>query len=263
MPLIVTRIPRKRQPQGGVAAAATPLPELLWLASSPRRPVIGPGESGTTVAVTPDAGGLKIGSAASGAYWAADTYLSPALNSPSHTVIAHIRRGSSSRMCLASHRENGFGYRIEASSVVGTAWGLADYTINGGAISGECVIALVNDGATLECYINGDPYGSVASGTSISTGHGGRFAIGALAAGGESPLQAGDYIYSVAIFASAWPLLAKAIKGPGDYYGRLFAPIERRIWMPSAGSAVPNITAVYADSVTASSVVPRVTLDYA
>lgn len=44
---------------------------------------------------------------------------------------------------------------------------------------------------------------------------------------------------------------------------QLFAPIERRIWVPSASSAVPSITAVYADSVTASSVVPRVTLDFA
>ena len=43
----------------------------------------------------------------------------------------------------------------------------------------------------------------------------------------------------------------------------LFAPMPRRIWVPSAGSAVPSITAVYADSVTASSVVPRVTLDFA
>lgn len=45
-------------------------------------------------------------------------------------------------------------------------------------------------------------------------------------------------------------------------WGIIFAPIERRIWVP-VGGAVPNITAVYADSVTASSVVPRVTLDYA
>jgi hypothetical protein len=36
------------------------------------------------------------------------------------------------------------------------------------------------------------------------------------------------------------------------------------IWVPSAGApAVPDITAVYADSVTASSVTPRVTLDFA
>lgn len=43
---------------------------------------------------------------------------------------------------------------------------------------------------------------------------------------------------------------------------RLFAPREMRIWKPSA-AAVPNITAVYADSVTTSSVTPRVTLDFA
>jgi len=39
---------------------------------------------------------------------------------------------------------------------------------------------------------------------------------------------------------------------------------ERRIWAPvSAAPAAPNITAVYADSVTTSSVTPRVTLDFA
>lgn len=42
----------------------------------------------------------------------------------------------------------------------------------------------------------------------------------------------------------------------------IWGPLERRIWVPSA-VAVPSITAVYADSVTASSVVPRVTLDFA
>lgn len=45
---------------------------------------------------------------------------------------------------------------------------------------------------------------------------------------------------------------------------QIFAPIERRIWVPGeAPGGVPSITAVYADSVTTSSVVPRVTLDFA
>ncbi len=44
---------------------------------------------------------------------------------------------------------------------------------------------------------------------------------------------------------------------------QIFAPQERRIWVPGAGAAVPDITAVYADSVTTSSVTPRVTLDFA
>lgn len=39
---------------------------------------------------------------------------------------------------------------------------------------------------------------------------------------------------------------------------------QRRIWVPAGSSStVPTITAVYADSVTTSSVVPRVTLDFA
>lgn len=39
---------------------------------------------------------------------------------------------------------------------------------------------------------------------------------------------------------------------------------QRRIWIPTGSfSTVPNITAVYADSVTTSSVTPRVTLDFA
>lgn len=45
---------------------------------------------------------------------------------------------------------------------------------------------------------------------------------------------------------------------------QILQPLPRRIWQPqpSAGT-VPTITAVYADSVTTSSVVPRVTLDFA
>lgn len=65
----------------------------------------------------------------------------------------------------------------------------------------------------------------------------------------------------VARFRAYWPkgLRQRFAQNPWE----LFAPIERRIWAPSAGGAVPSITAVYADSVTASSVVPRVTLDFA
>lgn len=52
-------------------------------------------------------------------------------------------------------------------------------------------------------------------------------------------------------------------RSPETLWAYLLAPIEHRIWVPSAGGTVPSITAVYADSVTASSVVPRVTLDFA
>lgn len=53
--------------------------------------------------------------------------------------------------------------------------------------------------------------------------------------------------------------VAKIIANPRN----ILQPFTRRVWVPSTGSAVPSITAVYADSVTASSVVPRVTLDFA
>lgn len=43
----------------------------------------------------------------------------------------------------------------------------------------------------------------------------------------------------------------------------LLADRENHTWVAAAAGAVPSITAVYADSVTASSVVPRVTLDFA
>lgn len=42
-----------------------------------------------------------------------------------------------------------------------------------------------------------------------------------------------------------------------------FAPRERRIWVPGAAPAVPNITAVYAENILAASADYRVTLDYA
>lgn len=45
---------------------------------------------------------------------------------------------------------------------------------------------------------------------------------------------------------------------------QLFAPIERRIWVPGeAPGGVPSITAVYAENITATSADYRVTLDYA
>ena len=67
-------------------------------------------------------------------------------------------------------------------------------------------------------------------------------------------------IWARALADSEHAILGRSTSAPWEH---LLSPIERRIWVPSASSAVPSITAVYADSVTASSVVPRVTLDFA
>lgn len=42
----------------------------------------------------------------------------------------------------------------------------------------------------------------------------------------------------------------------------IYAPIERRIWVGAAAPSIPSIAAIYADSVTAGSVSPRITLSY-
>lgn len=107
-------------------------------------------------------------------------------------------------------------------------------------------------------YIDGRQVGTSSSGDPVHDG---------------SPLIFGGYADSV---NNAWcnvpahdMRLYSRVLSPAEFADdyaapwRMFAPIERRIWVPSASSAVPSITAVYADSVTASSVVPRVTLDFA
>lgn len=81
---------------------------------------------------------------------------------------------------------------------------------------------------------------------------------------GNGTLGARVYGYYASTRAVPVPVLTRLTSSREQFFGGLFAPIERRIWVPGeAPGGVPSITAVYADSVTTSSVVPRVTLDFA
>ena len=73
-----------------------------------------------------------------------------------------------------------------------------------------------------------------------------------------------DFAGQIACFALFDGLLPDSLMQQisADPFGALFEP--RRIFVPvPAPASVPTITAVYADSVTGSSVTPRVTLDFA
>lgn len=78
---------------------------------------------------------------------------------------------------------------------------------------------------------------------------------------GDLPSWPGDIALAFASFDWLPESLAADLLGNP---WQLFAPIERRIWVPGeAPGGVPSITAVYAENITATSADYRVTLDYA
>ena len=269
MPLIVTRSPRTRQPQGAVGAGgAAGLVALL-------SPMTGEARS-RTAAIAP--GGYNrpsVVATEADLAWHFDSAAYTLLQAPSVpyvppplTVLLIARKSSAATEALVSFggAGAGFGWKVgsygSAASLNMTFGGIADYpiTASGWTVGEVACYAVAVTETTAKAWRNGVYLGSASVGTPVAPTD--RLTLGG-ANGGAADLSSSDII-NVALFRRAMgDAEAAAASATRARQWELFAPIERRIWVPSASSAVPSITAVYADSVTASSVVPRVTLDFA
>ena len=265
MPLIVTRSPRTRQPIGHAARVAA-LPGLrnLWNFGDRTGKCLVTGtqftlNSDPVVASFSQAGTLVANSSTHGAFGA---YASLDWKPQACTII--------------------IGYK-QTSGVV--AWSLMDSSWNGWyATSGEIsqtaavdfsgtvtptpgpsvaharvrVAAISGAANDLRVSIDG---GDIAADTACNLPSISSTAMLRIGSDYSNGNYADMEAAFIALLDRASPNAALLAYSTNPW-GYLFAPTERRIWVPSA-SVVPSITAVYADSVTASSVVPRVTLDFA
>lgn len=127
-----------------------------------------------------------------------------------------------------------------------------------GTAFGPTAIVMTGSASLSEVYVGGAQSASQAAGPTTQSSS--RIILfGERAANASYATKGRLYVYAAFQIA----LSAADARYISANPWQLFAPTKRRIWVPSASSAVPSITAVYADSVTASSVVPRVTLDFA
>lgn len=273
MPLIVTRIPRTRQPQGEVdldprwglrpALVFAPSIGAGWVygsslsssAGQQGRSVVLPGGTQTSANVATKSGGVTTAQAKC-------TFVCVArlTSSSPYSALAALKYSASSQ---GLYLGDSYGAGDEVGIVKGGVVALSPVQLSYGATyvivashrqdTGEYYV-LARDVATNQVLRNSQ------TDTQASTAGNGTYCVGSSRSDGVTASLAGDIYLSFGSFdwlreSSGRQLLANP--------WQLFAPAERRIWVPSASSAVPSITAVYADSVTASSVVPRVTLDFA
>lgn len=290
MPLIVTRIPRTRQPQGGVRPAARYADMHAGLIGG-QAGMIGAAGGTWTRDGTPIAG-----VSSQGLTWRAPGYLTAgrhlgaqvdgsALAWPGITVVAVLETAD-----IANGSFPGIVSLVPAAG--GEYYGICNLTVEFGAarsiywragdsgthitpsvygvepsvdewsVGDRLVIVARWDKSTTRIAVSRNGLAATRNSAGHSTGW--RSGIHETAVGGYVRIDNRMAEHKIAL-AAVIPRDVGAIDEASLLENplRLFAPIERRIWVPSAGGAVPSITAVYADSVTASSVVPRVTLDFA
>ena len=277
MPLIVTRIPRTRQPQriaGLHPALRSGAGDVLWNIATgsdeaSRRRVVAPS------ALNPDVSSLGRVLALPNSSSTPTVNLVGGLQSSSWTVAfagrLYLNASPGYNTFLAT--QDG-GYRLKFSHLlIGSAVfgivvpGVAIYSSSIASIDGHeyVVVYMGTNGGTFDIAVQDLTAGVLSVQTGISLGtpvtqSGASYVLSEETSGFGA--WTGSTVAAVALLQRRLPLAEGAALAI-DFNRRAFAPIERRIWVPSASSAVPSITAVYADSVTASSVVPRVTLDFA
>lgn len=267
MPLIVTRSPRTRQPQG-VVPLNPALAALGLYADTLGRRV--PGVAESVSARVPSAFGVGARMLAYGSHYAQTNLTTNPLRRTYVLSVLQLASSSSQFPRLLDRAgDNDLCYLNEAG---GTLEFARSYSVARGvwavpapAMNTPFTIALSLDASSSSnaplIAINGMlqtvTTAEAPSGTANTSGASPWYV------GNRSALDReidGVVANFVAIDdALPGPTLIALTRNPHQVY----APIERRVWVPSASSAVPSITAVYADSVTASSVVPRVTLDFA
>lgn len=124
-------------------------------------------------------------------------------------------------------------------------------------------LALRYDGAAIYAIRDGLVVSQAAAAGAIEVSDLRAWGVNTIAGQGHT---AGLTIFGAYALNRALPLteVLAATRSPAAFWTHVFAPIERRIWVPSAAaSAVPNITAVSAENITGTSADYRVTLDYA
>lgn len=271
MPLIVTRSPHTRQPQGAGARVASEAIAAglahLWVPGASRgRDLVGQWH------LTPSGAGATVGASAKGATYATNGVANFAISAGPVTLpttflwVGMVRCRADSTISFLGPSGNAYNdggyvlgrwstntdfYFADGSGAF-VSWSTSAYTTGDWALF---AVQFVEGSSIPRLWINGSNLGN-ATGATVG-------AITARRLAGVTGFDPDTETALSALWAGPQPdsYVSRVMRDP---WHALFAPIERRIWVPSAGgSSVPNITAVYADSVTASSVVPRVTLDYA
>lgn len=274
MPLIVTRIPRTRQPQGEVdldprwglkpALVFAPSIGAGWVygsslsssAGQPGRSVVFPGGTQTSANVATKSGGVTTAQTKC-------TFVCVArLTSPApYAALAGLKYSASNQ---GLYLGDTLGLGNDVGIIKGGVAALSSVPLSIGATyvivashrqdTGEYYV-LARDVATNQVLRNSQ------TDTRASTAGNGTYCVGSARSDGVTGSFAGDIYLSFGSFdwlqeSSGRQLLANP--------WQLFAPIERRIWVPGeAPGGVPSITAVYAENITATSADYRVTLDYA
>lgn len=285
MPLIVTRSPRTRQPQGVVRAIDRVLARPVFLATPGQAaPVLAARQQDTYPAEIGGGSALVFSGQPQQASQSGPGVLTDAANK----FFSFKRVGSSfdAYVEIPSGSDYTWLFQTDVSSWEGAnpGWfragpsgntfvllpsaGLwvrhagSDYTSSAArpaAGMAVTVVVAVRSGVSVRAWVNGTLVidASTSSSTADVTGANGVNYFGYH--------SSTEYVAGIHTLVALWH--AELPSGHAQKLSanpwQIFAPLERRIWVPSASSAVPSITAVYADSVTASSVVPRVTLDYA
>ena len=283
MPLIITRSPRTRQPQGAVRSsgghwsgqglvAALPGNGLFYDAAGLRAAVPSGAPAFTTVhhhrfgaaqAINFDGANDQI---SFGVLPLLTTFSMLAWVRPVATDINGYRAAISSGDVFGTNANFIFGVRLQDAS----SPRLFCFARNGGALLGKEITAtyLANDvwsrigvswrNGAQAYYIDGLQVDTSSSGDPVHDGS-------PLIFGGKA-----DSVNNVWCNVPAHDMrLYSRVLSPAEFADdyaapwRMFAPLERRIWVPSASSAVPTITAVSAENITATSADYRVTLDFA
>lgn len=278
MPLIATRIPRTRQPQSSVRVSASAAGAVRAFLS----PIGGQvRDAAAGIAATlygaPTFGAYRYGRltnlvAASSQYFELPS--KDALNVTGEGTLLWRGRVDTSTgyHSIASKGIGGggscpFDVYFESSGRAtiwrnGNAWYTPDSAVTPGVV--DVVVAWPDDIAVRPTFIvSGVDF--TASLTNAGSGAG-------PAGANTDPLRIGrrqDGVVQLDGGVEVFALLAGRL--PVGVLMRLrrrpyalLAPIERRIWVPSAGgSTVPSITTVYAENILATSADYRVTLDYA
>lgn len=270
MPLIVTRSPRTRQPPAGkispsgLAFAATDLflgvgPQNLARPSAPLSTIV------QTASPSSQLGGLALALDGNRNF----DFTAAALGNKTTVACLFYQTQLSGKIYPTLQRSNAqVVYLRESPSLInyfrgysgsGAFWSAA-FTPEYGRVRSLVITHI--DGSTPRFYIDGQENPSVTvdlapSGSLVAES--GTVSLGELSGAPWGTIDGGIVLHVRC--NSVWSSAEAAAFHDNPW--QIFTPIERRIWVPSASSAVPSITAVYADSVTASSVDLRVTLDYA
>lgn len=261
-------LPWTQQPQEAVGAAAAD--RLVALLSPPT----GEAVTRTQMRAAPSANRPNIGVNGAGQAWAfggAHAIEAPSIPyaPPPFTLLLIARKSASVTEALVGFGGSGGGYGWRLGSYAGAAamyitfGGVADYNIStSGWLVGEVACyALVCTASTAAAWCNGEKLGSVSVGTPFVP----AFPLTLGASNGGAGDHSTSEINNVALYGRAFSddEAAAASRAESRQWG-LYLPITRRIPVYSAApSAVPDITAVVAENILATSAGYRVSLNYA